>query len=311
MFGRKNKFNFADHSKNGKKLTGKEWKQATIRRNQSAIITDKTAFVIMEAYKIARTNIIFSVAGSGESDCKVIAITSASPGEGKTTTSLNLALTFAQTGAKTLIIDADLRKPRIHQYLGIVKTHGLSTILSNQKDFNSVVFENVRGGLDCLTSGSIPPNPAELLASDAMTNLINELKNEYDYIFIDTPPVTIVTDAVALSGNVNGVVFVVREGITSHENINNAITLLKIAKAKILGFFVNDIDPSSTSYGAAYQSSYGKRYSYHYGYKYAYKNHFEASSYNYSDKNSITAKAEESPVSVSEEASNIQEAEKE
>ncbi len=291
MFGRrKNK----DLPKGGfgKKMTSREWKQATIRRNQSAILNENTAFVIKEAYKIARTNIIFSVAGSGESECKVIAITSASPGEGKTTTCLNLAITFAQTGAKTLIIDADLRKPRIHQYLGVVKTNGLSTVLSNQKSFDSVVFRNIRGGLDCLASGSIPPNPAELLASDAMVNLIKELKKEYEYIFIDTPPVTIVTDAVALSSNLHGVVVVVREGMTSHENIENAITLMKIAKAKILGFFVNDIDPSATSYGAAYQSSYGRRYSYHYGYKYAYKYAYKNrshSSYNYSDKPEMPA----------------------
>ena len=171
------------------------------------------------------------------------------------------------------------------------------------------MFRNIRGSLDCLASGSIPPNPAELLASDAMTNLINELKNEYEYIFIDTPPVTIVTDAVALSGNLHGVVVVVREGMTSHENIENTITLLKIAKAKILGFFVNDIDPSSTSYSAAYRSSYGRQYSYQYAYKYEYKNSSH-NDYNYRDKTEMPAVDPAKPKTAAE-SSESSDAEKE
>lgn len=254
----------------GKKMTKQEWKQLSLKRNQMAVLNKETPFIVREAYKTARTNIVFSVSGSGSDECKVIAITSANPGEGKTTSSLNLALTFAQTGARVLIVDGDLRKPRIHQYLGIVKTNGLSTILSNQKMFDEVVHRDVRDGLDCLPSGSIPPNPAELLASNAMSDLLEILRMQYDYILIDTPPVTVVTDAVALSPYVNGVIMVVREGITNHESIEHALNLLKIAKVKVLGFFVNDIDPASVNYGS-YRKSYGKRYGYKYGYKYAYK----------------------------------------
>lgn len=188
----------------------------SLKRNQAAIINKKTPFIIQEAYKTARTNTIFSVSGSMENSCKVIAITSAGPGEGKTTTTINLAITFAQTGAKVLIIDGDLRKPRVHQYLGVVKTDGLSTVLSNQKTFDEVVYKNIREGLDLLASGSIPPNPAELLSSDAMGETLKELKTRYDYIFLDTPPVTVVTDAAALSKFIDGIILIVRQDYTAH-----------------------------------------------------------------------------------------------
>lgn len=281
-----------------KKMTRQEWKQASIKRNQMAILNSETPFVIREAYRTARTNIIFSVSGSGSDECKVIALTSANPGEGKTTSSLNLAITFAQTGAKVLIMDGDLRKPRVHQYLGVVKTNGLSTILSNQKTFDEVVYRDLRDGLDCLASGPVPPNPAELLASDAMKNLLDMLKQQYDYILIDTPPVTVVTDAVALSTNVSGIILVVREGFTNHDSVTHALNLLKIANAKVLGFFVNDVDPSGGTYGS-YRNSYGHRYgkySYKYGYHYAYNYSYgEKYSYQYGDRPDTSAKLSEEP----------------
>ena len=229
-----------------------------LKKSQEAILNKKTPFVIQEAYRTARTNIIFSLADSSEK-CKVLCITSSNAGEGKTTTSLNLAITFAQTGSKVLLIDADLRKPRIHQYLGVVKSDGLTTVLSKQKEFEDVVYHNLRPGLDCMTSGSIPPNPAELLGSESMEKLLDKLKLQYDYILIDTPPVTVVTDAVALSGYVSGIMLIVREGFTNYESIDQALSLLNIAKAKLIGFFINDIDAMSMNYGS-YRSGYGKGY---------------------------------------------------
>ena len=238
----------------------------SLKRNQAAIINKSTPFIIQEAYKTARTNTIFSVSGSMENYCKVIAVTSAGPGEGKTTTTINLAITFAQTGARVLIIDGDLRKPRVHQYLGVVKTDGLSTVLSNQKTFDEVVYKNIREGLDLLASGSIPPNPAELLSSDAMGEILKDLKLRYDYIFLDTPPVTVVTDAAALSKFTDGLILIVRQDYTAHENIEQALNLLKIADAKVLGFFVNDVQ----SAGAPYKSYKNNRYGYRSGYRYSY-----------------------------------------
>lgn len=248
-----------------------------LKKSQEAILNKKTPFVIQEAYRTARTNIIFSLADSSEK-CKVLCITSSNAGEGKTTTSLNLAITFAQTGSKVLLIDADLRKPRIHQYLGVVKSDGLTTVLSKQKEFEDVVYHNLRPGLDCMTSGSIPPNPAELLGSESMEKLLDKLKLQYDYILIDTPPVTVVTDAVALSGYVSGIMLIVREGFTNYESIDQALSLLNIAKVKLIGFFINDIDAMSMNYGS-YRSGYGK------GYKTKYDNGY-GYGYSYSDRSS-------------------------
>lgn len=261
------------------KTNEKDERIQRLKRSQATILNKKTPFVIQEAYRTARTNTMFAVADSPEK-CKTICVTSANASEGKTTTILNLAITFAQTGSKVLIMDGDLRKPRIHQYLGVVKTDGLTTVLSKQKEFKDVVYHNLRPGLDCLTSGSIPPNPAELLASDAMRNLMIELKEEYDYILIDTPPITVVTDAVGLSDMVTGTILVVREGYTNYESIDQALNLMNMAHTKILGFLVNDINSMSINYGS-YRSAYGKGYKYgksydNYGYGYGY-------SYRYAD----------------------------
>ncbi len=292
-----------------KKMTQQEWKQLSLKRNQLAILNKKTPFIIKEAYKTARTNLIFSVSGSDNKECKVIIVTSSSAGEGKTTSTLNLAITFALTGAKILFIDGDMRKPRAHQYLGIVKENGLSTVLSKQKTFDEVVYRNARDGLDVLTSGSIPPNPAELLGSEAMQKLLEKLKLEYDYIFIDTPPVSIVTDAATISKFASGAVLVVREGITNHESVSHSINLLKLANVKILGFFVNDIDIASAGYGS-YGKAYGRRYGMsrysHYSYKrysssygggrYGYADGYSNYSYNYAYRYSYGEKPSKNPV---------------
>ena len=139
--------------------------------------------------------------------------------------------------------------------------------------FEDAAFKDIRTGMDLLTSGSIPPNPAELLSSLAMGDLIETLKRKYDYIFIDTPPVTVVTDAAALSKYVDGLVMIVREGYTNHESIEHAINLLNIAEAKVLGFFVNDVEAAGGGY-SGYRSKgyggYGKGYKYNYRYNYKY-----------------------------------------
>ena len=249
-----------------------ENKKRSNEENQRAILGDDAPFVIRETYKTARTNIIFSVSGIAKAGCKLIAITSANPGEGKTTTSLNLAITFAQTGARVLAIDGDLRKPRLHRYLGIKKDIGLSTLLANQVSIEDAIHKNVRSGLDVIAAGEIPPNPAELLASEAMKALIDKLAENYDYIFFDTPPVTVVTDASALSPSVDGVIVVVRQNYTDHESLAMAVNLLNIAQAKILGFFVNDVQTKRGGYHyGRYRYKYGYRYAYKYGYKYDYR----------------------------------------
>lgn len=223
------------------------------------ILSDDTPFVIRESYKMARTNIIFSVSGSGNTGCKMIAVTSAAPGEGKTTSTINIAIAFAQTGSRVLAIDCDLRKPRIHRYLGVKRNVGLTSVISGQATLKEAINKDVRQGLDILTSGELPPNPAELLSSERMKEVIEELSKDYDYIFFDTPPVTVVTDAAALSPFVDGVMIVVRQNHTDHDSLSSAINLLNIANAKLIGFFVNDVNKKG-KYGGHY-----RKYGYSYG----------------------------------------------
>ncbi len=224
------------------------------------ILSDETPFVIRESYKMARTNIIFSVSGSNAHNCKLIAVTSATPGEGKTTSTINIAIAFSQTGSKVLVIDCDLRKPRIHRYIGVKNKTGLTTVISGQATLSEAINKDVKKDFDILTSGEIPPNPAELLSSERMKEVIEELSQKYDYIFFDTPPVTVVTDASALSPFVDGIMIVVRQNHTDHESLSSAINLLNIANAKIIGFFVNDVTKKSR-YG-----TYHNKYGYGYGY---------------------------------------------
>lgn len=162
------------------------------------IISAETDFNTVETYKAIRTNIMFSLPKKEYG--KVICVTSSAPGEGKTTTCTNLAITFAQTGAKVALVDCDLRKARIHRYLEIKRDEGVSNILCGFSEIENTLIKNVRENLDVLTAGEIPLNPAELLQTQEFDNLIDKLRKEYDYVFIDTPPITVVTDAVIVSG---------------------------------------------------------------------------------------------------------------
>lgn len=249
---------------------------ALVERRANTLLTDVTDFATKEAYKTARTNIRFSL--SSVRGCKKVIVTSASPGEGKTTTCLNLAIAFAQTDAKVLVIDADLRKPRINRHLSIERENGLSDLLGGLIDINTAIKRCERHNLDCITAGQIPPNPAELLSSLEMEQLLDELGKSYDYIFIDTPPVTVVTEAAAMAKCANGVIIIVRQNHTISESVERARDNLKMANAKILGYVLNGVDGQTYGYGA-YGSRTVKRYgsygdgantdgvSYQYGYK--------------------------------------------
>lgn len=238
----------------------------------TTLLTDCSNFMVKEAYKAARTNIRFSLSSS--KGCKKIVITSASPGEGKTTTCLNLAIAFAQTDAKVLVIDADLRKPRLYRHLSIERENGLSDLLCGLIETKDAIKHCERHNLDCITSGQIPPNPAELLSSKEFELILEELGASYDYIFIDTPPVTVVTDAAAMAKATNGVILVVRQNNTIHETIERALSNLKMTNAKFLGFILNGAGEGTygyNAYGAKYKKygNYGdstyETYSYTYG----------------------------------------------
>lgn len=275
--------------------------EATTRRINT-LLTDSTDFLVKEAYKTARTNIRFSL--SSEKGCKKIIITSASPHEGKTTTCLNLAIAFAQTDAKVLIIDADLRKPRIYRHLSIERDNGLSDLLCGLTDIKTAIKHCPDHNLDCITSGQIPPNPAELLSSQEMEQLLEELGQVYDYIFIDTPPVTVVTEAAAMAKAASGVILVIRQNNTIYESIDRARDSLNLASAKILGYILNDVDTGAYGYGYGKYGRYGKarRYSYRkgyggygygYGYGYDYSNNYGSYGYGYGYKDRKRAEKSE------------------
>lgn len=235
-------------------------KKKHVRNGSEGIINADTMFSVTEAYKAARTNVMFSLAG--DDVCKKVIVTSATPGEGKTTSCINLAITFAQTEARVLIIDADLRKPRVFQYMGVKNGSGLSDVLGGFVKLEEVIQKSPKYGFDCITSGHIPPNPAELLASRRMAELLKSLEDSYDYILIDTPPVTVVTDAAAMAKFATGAVIVTRQKQTTHAAVKKAISVLEFADAKILGFILNGANINSY----AYRSKYGYRNGYGYGY---------------------------------------------
>lgn len=227
------------------------------KSSEKRIINAKTSFEIIEAYKATRTNIMFSL--NSEKGCKKVVITSPTSGEGKTTTCINLACTFAETGAKVLIIDSDLRAPRLHRYIKLINEKGLSNILAGFNEADDCIIHTNRENLDCITSGPIPPNPVELISMDSMKELIGYLEAKYDYIFIDTPPLNIVTEALILSKYATGVILVTRQKYTMYKMVERAINSLKFASARIIGFIMNDVEDNKYVYGG-YKVNGGYRY---------------------------------------------------
>ena len=227
------------------------------------IIDDKTSFPVLESYKTARTNIMFSLPKSDKG--KIVLVTSSQPGEGKTTTSINLAYVFSQTEAKVVLVDCDLRKPRVHRYIGIDRGVGVSNILCGFVSIDQAIQKNVKGSLDCITAGELPMNSAELLMSDEMDAFLGELAQRYDYVFIDTPPVMTVTDAMIIAPKCSGTVVVVRQETSTYDMIDKTVDMMKQSGIKVLGFIMKLAAESSKKF---WESSRYDRYSYRYLYNY-------------------------------------------
>lgn len=193
---------------------------------------------ISESYRSLRTNIDFS---SIDEKLQVIMVSSAGPGEGKSTTITNLAITFAQSERKVILIDADLRKPTAHHTFSISNRFGLSTVLSQQSTLSDAIQNTHVPGMDVMTSGFIPPNPAEMLNSKRMTALIQELREKYDIVLIDTPPLLAVTDAQIVATKSDGVILVVDQGRVKRDIAKKAVHNLKTVNARILGVVLNNV----------------------------------------------------------------------
>ena len=210
-----------------------------------------------EAYRVLRTSVLLSAAGRPP---KTILITSGQPGEGKTTTVVNTAISLAQMGASVLIIDCDLRRPATHKVLGVDHTQGLSTYLSRDVVLDGLIQKLPIANLSLLPCGPVPPNPAELIISDKMKDMLHELAGRYDHILIDSPPLINVTDPVILSTMVDGVILVVHGGKSTRDVVRRARQELSTVGAKIFGVVLNNVDLRRHGYDNYYYYRYYSGY---------------------------------------------------
>lgn len=197
---------------------------------------------VAEQYRTIRTNLQF--ASSVDRKLQTIVITSSGPGEGKSTTSANLAVVFANSGSRVLLIDADMRKPTVYKTFQLSNASGLSTVLSTEKSVVGTSQSTGIENLSVLTSGPKPPNPSELLNSQRMNQIIEEARRSYDIVIFDMPPIVAVTDAQIMASKVDGTLLVVRENVTKKEAVAKASELLKLVNARVLGAVYNGAEQS-------------------------------------------------------------------
>ena len=199
-----------------------------------------------EAYRALRTNVTF--VSAEQHALQLICVTSPGPGEGKSTTAANLAITLAQQGARTLLVDADLRRPVVHRAFNLVQEHGLTDILVGTATLRETVRPNLIPKLDILTSGSLPPNPSELLGSEAMHRLLEEVRSHYDNIIFDTPPALAVTDAAVLGAGSDAVILILRAGKTEEVAAQRALAQLSRVQARVAGSVLNGVQKMRDRY---------------------------------------------------------------
>lgn len=227
------------------------------------VINDDSPFALVEAFRNIKTNIGFSIPKIEKNEARVVCITSADMGDGKSTIVSNTALAFAKSNIKTLIIDADMRKPKINKFFKTSNEKGLSDYLSGEAKATEVINKTEHDYLYTISAGSLPPNPIELLASKGMTDLVTELKSQFAVIIIDTPPVETVSDSLVLSHIVDGCLLVVKYRKTAIQDIYACLRKTQFADMKILGFVLNNVTESGKGgYKYGYGYKYGEGYSY-------------------------------------------------
>jgi capsular exopolysaccharide synthesis family protein len=236
--------------------TAKPRKDALSERDRDLYMFEHQRSQLAECARSIRTNITFMGA---DKPIKRMLIVSAKPEEGKTSTAVTLATTMALSGHKTLLVDTDMRRPRLHRVFGVGSEIGMSSYLLGERPLSDVLKRTVVPGLDVLPCGPLPPAPAELLHTAAFAALVKELSDRYDRVIFDSPPIVAVTDAPVLSALVDGVVFVVKAGATSRDLVKQAIAQMRGANAPVLGAILNDVDLQNRAYGYyyAYYRQYG------------------------------------------------------
>ncbi len=211
----------------------KKRKPVQAAARQRFLLTDKTSFTAQEAYKSLRTNVMFSLPGSS---CKCIGITSPTPGDGKSTTAANLAISMAQIGKRVLLIDGDMRLPTMASMFRITSAPGLSDFLVGQARIEEAVRKVESFSLNVMPAGSLPPDPTGLLEDRQLESLFTAFRQIYDYVIIDLPPVTTVPDPVILSKYLDGYLLVVREKKTRHRDVKEMLKQLQLADGRVIGF---------------------------------------------------------------------------
>ena len=223
---------------------------------KNKLLTSNSPFAVSESYRTLRTNLMYT----GISDtCPVYAITSALPNEGKTLNCINTALSFAQIGKNTLVIDLDMHNPSQHTALECDNINGTSEYLAGvveSPNFQKTIYEN----LHFMCGGRIPPDPSELLNSERFEALINYAKERYDVIFLDLPPVGIVSDACMVAKYVTGYILVLEANVSDSRYVLTATSALESVKANIIGFVLNGVNPKQDKMYAAKYSRYAKHY---------------------------------------------------
>jgi len=236
--------------------------EASISAKRYTILDPDTPFYVNESYKAMRTNITFALAASTSRNKNVFAVASANPSEGKSTTAANIAIALSQMDCKVLLVDADLRKPVQHRIFKVNNKLGLTNVLVQMEIFEDCVKREVIPNLDLLTTGTKPPNPSEILASDYTADVLSGLSQMYDYVIIDTPPVNVVSDAMVISKSIAGILLVLKYGVTTYEDLKEATRKTELSNTSIVGCVLNGIKRRSGSH------------SYKYKYKYKYKNYY-------------------------------------
>jgi capsular exopolysaccharide synthesis family protein len=221
---------------------------AAVMRHVGVLSGPKTQFA--ESFRALRTSLLLSIAGG---EPQIILLTSASPAEGKTTVSINLACVLAQRDVRVLLIDADLRRPTVHHRFGVPGEVGLSSVLSGRATFESAVHTLPElPTLDILVSGPVPPFPTELLSSETMRDLLQRCRQTYTHIVIDSPPLLSVTDSVVLARDADAIALVVRFGKSTRQALRHARDLLLRSGARVTGIVLNRVDLTSPEYYTYY-----------------------------------------------------------
>jgi capsular exopolysaccharide synthesis family protein len=224
-------------------------------------IVEHSKSMVAECCRAIRTNILFM---SPERPFKSLLVTSSGPQEGKSTTTINLGISMAQSGNRVLLIDTDMRRPRLHRAFGVSCEMGVSTLILGESPMSDVIKSTEVPNLWIMPCGPLPPNPAELLHTNRFREMLEQVQDRFDRIVFDSPPLGAVTDAAVLSTHVDGVVLVAKCGRTTREMMIRCRRQLEDVKANVLGCVLNDIDPSRPTYGYNYYHYY-QRYGYYYG----------------------------------------------